>query len=281
MYKKLIVCIMSFAILCGCTISIKDNNDNTTSNITESTTQPTQTTTVDVEPVDSLNNLSFEKIIWGPGTITNHEKPSEPKALQSRYLSLDAHWLMGDEKTICLTFDEGYENGYTPSILDTLKEKGVPAIFFVTYDFAVENPKLISRMIDEGHIVANHSWHHYDMTTVDNDTVTKEISYLHDYIKKEHNYTMSLFRFPEGSFSEQNLGVIKDMGYKSVFWSYAYADWDSDNQPDEETALNGIMDSIHPGEIMLLHAVSKTNAAILPRVIDKIKDEGYTFTVDI
>ena len=186
-----------------------------------------------------------------------------------------------DEKSICLTFDEGYENGYTPQILDVLKEKNVQAIFFVTYDFAKDNPDLIRRMIDEGHIVGNHSYRHYTMDEVSDEVAREEVTYLHDYMEKEYGYTMSYFRFPKGEFSERALGIVNDLGYKSVFWSFAYADWDVDKQPDETKAFTDICESTHPGEIILLHAVSKTNADILGKVIDDIVQQGYTFTVGL
>lgn len=194
---------------------------------------------------------------------------------------MDAQWLLNDEKKICLTFDEGYENGYTPQILDTLKEKGVKAIFFVTYDFASQNPELVKRMIDEGHIVGNHSYRHYTMDEVSDDVAKEEVSYLHKYVKDKFGYTMSYFRFPKGEFSERSLQIVKDLGYKSVFWSFAYADWDPDNQTEENQAFTHICESTHPGAIFLLHAVSKTNADILGKVIDDVKKQGYTFSTDI
>lgn len=282
MFKKVLASVMSILFLCGCTVSVKNNSDdNTTSNIIEPTTEEVTSTTVEAEPVDSLSNLSIEKIVWGVGSIKDHAQPNEPKTLDSRFESLDARWLLDDEKSICLTFDEGYENGYTPAILDTLKDKKVKAVFFVTYDFVSQNPELVSRMINDGHVVGNHTWHHYDMTTIDTETARDEIAYLHNYIKEKYNYTMSYFRFPEGCFSQQNLGLLKDMGYKSVFWSYAYADWDPNNQTEPTKAFTNICESTHAGEILLLHAVSKTNADILGKVIDDLHQQGYEFTTKI
>lgn len=281
MYKKIIIPLLCVAFLCGCTVKVETKDNNTTSNITETTENGEETTTVLAEPVEALSDLSIEKIVWGPGNIENHQKPVDPSKLNNKYKKLDALWLLDDEKKICLTFDEGYENGFTPAILDTLKEKNVKAMFFVTYDFASANKDLIKRMIDEGHIVGNHTWHHYDMTTIDADTVREEILYLHEYIQDNFNYTMSYFRFPEGSFSEQNLGITKELNYKSIFWSYAYADWDTEKQIEPTKAFTGICESTHPGEIMLLHAVSKTNAEILGRVIDDVRKQGYEFTLEV
>lgn len=279
MRKKLIVSLLCVLFLCGCTVNVSDNN--TTSNNSKSMPEPSETTTVLADPVEGVNDLSIEKIVWGPGNITDHQQPNDPLLLNKMYEKHDAKWLLDESKRICLTFDEGYENGFTPAILDTLKEKNVKAVFFVTYDFASTNGDLIQRMIDEGHVVGNHTWHHYDMTTLSTDIAREEIEYLHNYIEDNFNYTMSYFRFPEGCFSEQNLGVVKDLGYKSVFWSYAYADWDTEKQVDEDTAFSGIVNSTHAGEIMLLHAVSKTNAAILGKVIDDVRKQGFEFTIRI
>lgn len=276
MRKKLTISLLCVLFLCGCTVNVSENNTTSNNSTTE---EQSETTTVLANPVESVNDLSIDKIVWGPGNITDHQQPNDPLLLNKMYEKHDAKWLLDDKNRICLTFDEGYENGFTPAILDTLKEKNVKAVFFVTFDFVSANPELTQRMIDEGHIVGNHTWHHYDMTTVSVDVAKEEIEYLHNYMKDNFDYTMSYFRFPEGSFSEQNLGIVKELGYKSVFWSYAYADWDVDNQIDEDKAFTGICESTHAGEIMLLHAVSKTNASILGKVIDDVHKQGYEFTV--
>lgn len=282
---KFLIPVLCLAILCGC--SANQNTDEeisdniTSSNQTESTTENVSNTAPSAQAVAGLNDLSTQKVIWGPGNISDHKQPNDPVLLQNKYSSFNAKWLLDDEKTVCLTFDEGYENGYTPQILDTLKEKDVKAIFFVTYDFAKDNPELIKRMIDEGHTVGNHSYRHYTMDEVSEETAKEEVNYLHNYIEDEFGYTMSYFRFPKGEFSEQSLGIVNNLGYKSVFWSYAYADWDVDKQPEESKAFTNICESTHPGEIILLHAVSQTNANILGKVIDDIRQQGYTFVTDI
>lgn len=281
MYKKIFVSLLCAVVLCGCTVKVDTGDNNTSSNIASTTAQEESTTEPIAEPVNDAMDLSIDKVVWGPGRIENHQQPIDPKKLNDEYKKLGAHWLMKRDNEVCLTFDEGYENGFTPQILDVLEDKGVKAIFFVTYDFVSSNPELVQRMIDDGHIVGNHSWHHYDMTTLDTDTAREEISYLHNYIQDNFDYTMSYFRFPEGCFSEQNLGIVKDLGYQSVFWSYAYEDWDPDKQMEEDKAFTGICEATHPGEIMLLHAVSRTNANILSRVIDDVRKQGYRFTVDI
>lgn len=287
-YIKIIYCAMLIISLCACSMNRTDENTttNNTTSITETTIEESstnvQTTTNPIaDPIATFEDYSRDKVIWGPGNIENHEQPVDPLSLQNTFSDLNVRWLLDDEKSVCLTFDEGYENGFTPSILDTLKEKKVKAIFFVTYDFASSNPELIKRMIDEGHAVGNHTWHHYTMDEVDDETARKEIEYLHKYIQDEFNYTMSYFRFPKGEFSQNNLALVKDMGYKSVFWSFAYADWDVDNQPTEDEALQKICESTHKGEVILLHSVSKANANVLGKAIDDIRHQGYEFTINI
>lgn len=287
-YIKIIYCSLMIIALCACSMNSNSQNsttNNTTSNIEsteeESSTNIQTTTKAIADPLATFEDYSRDKVVWGPGNIENHQQPADPLSLQSTFNDLNVRWLLDDDKSVCLTFDEGYENGFTPSILDTLKEKDVKAIFFVTYDFASSNPELIKRMIDEGHAVGNHTWHHYTMDEVDDETAKEEIAYLHKYIQDEFGYTMSYFRFPKGEFSQNNLAMVKDMGYKSVFWSFAYADWDVDNQPTEDEALQKICESTHNGEIILLHAVSSANANALGKAIDDIKHQGYNFTVEL
>lgn len=281
-FQKILLPLLCVCMLFGCAKGNTNSNENiTASKKAETTTKAVETTAPTAKAVAGLDSLSTEKVVWGPGNIVDHKQPNDPLLLQKQYASMNAKWLLDDDKKICLTFDEGYENGYTPQILDTLKEKNVKAIFFVTYDFASQNPDLVKRMIDEGHIVGNHSYRHYSMDEVSDDVAKEEVTYLHKYIKDKFNYTMSYFRFPKGEFSERSLQIVKDLNYKSVFWSFAYADWDPDNQTEENQAFTHICESTHPGAILLLHAVSKTNADILGKVIDDIKKQGYTFTTEI
>lgn len=281
-FQKILLPLLCVCMLFGCAKGNTNSNENiTASKKAETTTKAVETTAPTAKAVAGLDSLSTEKVVWGPGNIVDHKQPNDPLLLQKQYASMNAKWLLDDDKKICLTFDEGYENGYTPQILDTLKEKKVKAIFFVTYDFASQNPDLVKRMIDEGHIVGNHSYRHYSMDEVSDDVAKEEVTYLHKYIKDKFNYTMSYFRFPKGEFSERSLQIVKDLNYKSVFWSFAYADWDPDNQTEENQAFTHICESTHPGAILLLHAVSKTNANILGKVIDDITKQGYTFTTEI
>ena len=189
----------------------------------------------------------------------------------------DADFIAEDQMKIYLTFDEGYENGYTDDILDVLKEKQTPAVFFVTQPYAEAEPELVQRMIDEGHIVGNHSVNHLSMPTISMEDCRAEVMGLHEYIKENFGYEMSLFRFPMGEFSEADLSLLQQLGYRSVFWSFAYRDWLVDEQPDPQQAIETIESKCHPGAIYLLHAVSQTNAQVLGQVIDDLRAQGYTF----
>ncbi len=279
LFFSLIMCITVFS---GCTANDNDGAATESSSTSRAETSATNVadTTLEATNLDT-QKYSKEKVVWGPGNITNHQRPTDPENLQAAYSSLGASFLLPESKQICLTFDEGYENGYTGAILDTLKEKKVQAIFFVTYDFASQNPDLIKRMISEGHIVGNHTYRHYTMDEVTEEAATEEIVYLHQYIQKNYNYQMKYFRFPKGEFSEATLALAKSLGYKSVFWSFAYEDWDTENVMNPQDALKKVTESTHPGAIYLLHAVSSTNAEILGDAIDNIRQQGYTFTTSI
>lgn len=275
--KKILLSVLCVALLAGCTAA--NTNDNATTQNEKENTNVAETT-LEVTGLGS-QYYSTEKVVWGPGRAENHQRPTDPVNLQQSYGALGAQFIMSDDKFICLTFDEGYENGYTPRILDTLKEKGVKAIFFVTYDFVKDNPELIERMIDEGHIIGNHTYRHYTMDEVSQEEAQEEIVFLDKYMKENFKYRMTLFRFPKGEFSENTLALANSLGYKSVFWSFAYADWDVNNPADQQEAFDTITTYTHNGEIMLLHAVSETNAAILGKVIDEVRSQGYEFTTEV
>ena len=183
-------------------------------------------------------------------------------------------------KTLYLTFDEGYENGYTSKILDVLKEKNVKAVFFVTSYYLEKNPDLVKRMVDEGHIVGNHSKTHSSMPTLTSDMTKfkEEFSDVESKYKEITGLDMKkFFRPPMGYYSEKSLAITNDLGYKTIFWSFAYDDWDPEKQPEVNYAKNKILDNLHNGSILLLHAVSKTNTEILGDVIDSARNAGYEF----
>lgn len=183
-----------------------------------------------------------------------------------------------ENKYIYLTFDEGYENGYTSAILDTLKEKNVTATFFVTMPYVKQNSELVQRMIDEGHVVGNHTVNHPSMPSVtDDQKLEDEVTKLHDYIKENFRYDMEFLRPPKGEYSERTVKICKDLGYRNVLWSSAYDDWDTTKQDRLDYARKMIYDYVHNGCVMLLHAVSKDNTALLGEVIDTLRERGYEF----
>ena len=183
------------------------------------------------------------------------------------------------KKVIYLTFDAGYENGYTASILDTLKKHKVKATFFVVGHYIETSPDLVKRMCAEGHIVGNHTYHHYDMSKISDIAVfTQEMKSVEELYKKTTGQDVLRFcRPPQGKYSENNLKNAQSLGYKTIFWSLAYVDWYVDKQPTREEAMSKLLTRIHPGAIVLLHSTSKTNAAILDELLTKWEAEGYTF----
>ncbi len=231
---------------------------------------------------EELQVMSTESSGWGQGTqVDDLNRPVGCIQYQEKYGSHSVRFIMNDseEKNIYLTFDEGYENGYTAQILDVLKEKNVKAVFFITMDYAKKEPELVQRMIEEGHVVGNHSVTHPSagVSSLSLEEQENEIMELHNYVKENFNYEMYLFRCPAGIFSEQFLGVMDKCGYTGVFWSFAYHDWDPENQMTYEEALKKTTDCLHPGAVYLLHAVSSTNTAILGEFIDNAVAQGYTF----
>jgi peptidoglycan-N-acetylmuramic acid deacetylase len=183
-----------------------------------------------------------------------------------------------DQQDIYLTFDEGYENGYTPLILDVLKENDVKAAFFITGYYLEKNSDLVKRMIDEGHIVGNHTINHPKMPEItDYNKLEEEILGLERDYYEMFNEKMTFLRPPSGAYSERTLAITKSLGYKTVFWSFAYADWDTNNQRGKDFAYETVMKELHNGEIMLLHAVSKDNAEALDDIIKNAKLLGYNF----
>lgn len=181
------------------------------------------------------------------------------------------------EKVLYLTFDCGWENGMTDKVLDILKEKKVPAAFFCTLDHIKSSPELIARMINEGHIVGNHSAKHPDFAGIDRQRMADEILECDSYLRTNFGYTSPFFRFPEGSYTESALELVGSMGYTSVFWSCAYADWDVSDQKGGDYAFEKVTSRLHPGAIVLLHSVSPDNAEALAGIIDFARENGYEF----
>ena len=182
-------------------------------------------------------------------------------------------------KTLYLTFDAGYENGYTPAILDALKKHNAPAAFFLVGNYIEKNADLVRRMVAEGHTVGNHTMHHYDMSKIsDKAAFTKELQDLEAlYREKTGGELPKFYRPPQGIYSEENLKMAQELGYKTVFWSLAYVDWQNDAQPTAEAAYQKLLPRTHNGAVVLLHATSKTNAEILDTLLTKWEEMGYRF----
>ena len=216
------------------------------------------------------------KIGYGQGTtVDSRNVPTDAAQFNSRYGDYDACALSEDDKRIIITFDQGYENGYTEKILDTLKEKNATAIFFLTGDYAKKETALVRRMIDEGHILGNHGMTHASLPDLSADEAREEIMSLHNFVLDEYGYEMKFFRCPCGEYSESALETIQSCGYTTLFWSFAYVDWKTDSQPSPGEGLDKLTKSAHGGEILLLHSVSSTNAEILGDVIDNFRAQGF------
>ena len=214
--------------------------------------------------------LSFRKEGQAPGGTAT-------AADLARY---DAAYL-GDtsRKVLYLTFDAGYENGCTEKILDTLKAHQVPAAFFLVGNYIEKNADLVRRMVEEGHIVGNHTMHHHDMSQLSNkDAFSRELTELETLFKEITGKVLpKYYRPPQGIYSEENLKMAQELGYKTVFWSLAYVDWQNDNQPSAEYAFSKLLPRTHNGAVVLLHSTSATNAKILDELLTTWKDMGYRF----
>ena len=183
------------------------------------------------------------------------------------------------QKVLYLTFDAGYENGCTEKILDVLKGQEVKAAFFLVGNYMEKNADLVRRMVQEGHIVGNHTMHHYDMSRLtDKNAFSKELQDLEGLYKEITGQDMpKYYRPPQGIYSEENLKMAQELGYKTVFWSLAYVDWNNDSQPTREEAFAKLLPRTHPGAVILLHSTSQTNAEILEELLQRCKEEGYRF----
>ena len=229
-----------------------------------------------VMTVGIFRSAVLETASWG--LSFQQEIPRGPATAQE-LARFDGAYL-GDttQPTIYLTFDAGYENGHTEKVLDILKDQNVKAAFFLVGNYIEKNADLVRRMVEEGHIVGNHTMHHPDMSKTDRAAFEKELTGLEDLFRETTGKELPKFyRPPQGVYSEENLKQAQEMGYKTVFWSLAYADWDNSAQPSRESALEKLTDRIHNGAVVLLHLNSATNAEILPELLTKWQEMGYSF----
>lgn len=226
----------------------------------------------------SISTSSSANNNWG---LSFSEKGSPPtgNATPDFLKKYNAYYIGNtEEKKIYLTFDAGFENGFTPKILDALKKHNVKATFFVVGNYIQTSPDLVKRMVDEGHIVGNHTFHHPDMSKIsDKESFQKEMESLEALYKETTGKEMhKYYRPPQGKYSEDNLKLANELGYKTFFWSLAYVDWLTDKQPTKQQAFDKL-ERVHPGAIVLLHSTSQTNADILDELIEKWKGQGFSF----
>lgn len=227
----------------------------------------------------SVSVSSNDNTNWGLGFSKDGQQPTGNASVD--FLKSYNSYFVGspDQKTLYITFDAGYENGYTPKILDSLKKHNVKATFFVVGNYVKTAPELVNRMLEEGHIVGNHTFTHPDMSKIsDMESFKKEMLSLEDAFKEATGKDIEKFyRPPQGKYSENNLKLANELGYKTIFWSLAYVDWYVDKQPTKEQAFEKLLPRTHPGAIVLLHSTSKTNSEILDELLSKWEDQGYSF----
>ena len=226
----------------------------------------------------NAKSLSVKKIEWGIKRSNNHKQP-DLGSVNKRIIDENNGIAMGnsESKKVYLTFDQGYEAGYTEKILNVLKENNVKAAFFITAHYVNTQPDLVKRMISEGHIVGNHTVNHKSMPSLSEEQIKKEVMELHTSIYNKFGYEMKYIRPPKGEYSESTVAYCNTLGYTTVMWSFAYDDWEESKQGREEYGKKKILDNVHNGEVILLHGTSKDNSNILDYCIKEIKNMGYDF----
>ena len=236
------------------------------------------------ETIGGVMVTSGEPIIlktenWGLGFGKEGQKPTG-NASAAEMAKYNAYFCAeGEEKVLYLTFDCGYENGNTEAILDALKKHNAPATFFVVGHFLESAPEIVKRMVEDGHTVGNHTYHHLDMSKLsDRSAFKKELDDVSALFKEITGKELSMYyRPPQGKYSINNLQMAQELGYSTFFWSLAYVDWNQDSQPSHEEAFKKLCGRIHPGAVVLLHSTSKTNGEIMDELLTKWEEMGYTF----
>ena len=245
---------------------------------TNETKKTTESVTTEEKAISDINSIDNRGYGWG-FKKEQGKKPDIPKETEDILEKYDAFYIdKSGEKVMFLTFDEGYEAGYTAQILDTLKDNGVKAAFFITGDYFDREQDLVKRMHDEGHIIGNHTEHHPNLHKLgDYKKMQEELKILDDKYFSLFGEHMEYMRPPEGEYSERVLASAKDLGYKTAFWSFAYRDWLRDDVKGKEYAKESVIPYFHDGAVLLLHAVSKDNAEALGDIIDEAKKQGFSF----
>ncbi len=249
----------------------------------EPSSQPVPPDSVDEESVDPSAShpdpVPAVSKSWYFMPNNNHTTPQVDPEVQRLAQDGSVYYALPQNAPhIYLTFDEGYEQGYTPQILDTLKEYQVPAVFFITGHYLKSQPDLVKRMVAEGHQVANHTYNHPDLSQVSKERFNQELDQLAQEFQQLTGSTMAPFlRPPMGNYSLTTLQWAKERNYKTVFWSMAFRDWDPNDQPGADFSHQYVIEHIHPGAVILLHAVSESNTQALPRIIEDLRAAGYVF----
>lgn len=264
--KSIFISIMSIIVLCGTLIFCVYQNNNI------------GTVNVSSQVIEDFSAITNKKIAWGIKRADNHDQPDVGKE-NKRVIEEYNGMCMGnsEKKYVYLTFDAGYEAGYTDKILDTLKQNDVKATFFITGHYLNTQPELVQKMIENGNIVGNHTVNHKSMPEIGLDTIKTEVMNLHTAVYEKFGYEMKYIRPPKGELSERTMSYTNSLGYTTVMWSLAYDDWDENNQGREAYAKEKILNNVHNGAIILLHSNSKDNCNILDEVIKSIKEMGYEF----
>ncbi len=222
------------------------------------------------------SSLNAQNFSYGIARTTNHERPNPGRYIENILEETNSIYIGKDTQDVYLTFDCGYENGYTAKILDVLKEKNIKACFFITGHYLTSATSLVKRMSDEGHIVGNHLYNHKNMAKSNNNQIKKEIESLEKKYEELIGTSMDKYiRPPEGNASKESIEYTNSLGYKTVFWSLAYIDWYKDKVNGMEYSYNNVISRIHNGAIILMHTVSPDNASALGSIIDKLIADGY------
>ena len=276
-----IVFILVFTSACSKNDKLEETNANAGASVEDKRNRTLSPMTFTVNDPENSRKLSTEKKEHSYGVAKNGEPHDISKFAQKYFESTGYKAVCYDtkstEKALYLTFDCGWENGCTQKVLDILKEKDVPAAFFCTLDHIRSSPDLISRMINEGHIVGNHSAKHPDFSEISRQRMADEILGCENYLRENFGYSSKFFRFPKGSYTENALELVDSMGMTSVFWSCAYADWDVNATKGGQYAFDTVTARLHPGAVILLHSVSPDNAEALGDIIDYARNNGYIF----
>ena len=289
------MCLIMCFVLCSCGKTVENNGTAKSDDAAATTNKKSSATftglpqlreiSIKVTDPENSRGLSDAKIEHAYG-IAKDGKPHQISVDSQSFFEVRKYKAVTydtktEKKVMYLTFDCGYENGYTSKLLDTLKSKNVKAAFFCTLTDIRDNPELIARMINEGHIVGNHSTTHPSFPSISRTQMAQEIGECENYLRKNFGYAPKFFRFPKGEYSENALELVGSLGYTSVFWSLSYADWDVNNQKGGDYAFDKVTSRFHPGAIILLHAVSPDNCEAMGRIIDNARQQGYEFsTVD-